>query len=272
MVSFMTVKLLTCPRCSSAFRLPSHAIAEGGREVRCSACKHEWLALPLDLRPDPHAPSQVSDEPLTSNASPEDAASTPMESFEQEVSDFSGESFTPTQDDSFEHMTFDGFDTPADVPMPKKQAIRGSMKWLYAANAACFLLAVIVSGLLLRDKVTAFLPVAEPLYHAIGFDSTAKMQLSDISFSRSDRGDMVTYRVMGKIVNHTDKTAPIPTIRARLFTESGEMLKEWVLSSPDFLKAGESRAFHAKNLKNAYKSAYMLAVEIGSPVELMLRE
>ncbi len=37
---------LTCPACDAAYEVPDGAVLEGGRWVRCGACKAEWLARP----------------------------------------------------------------------------------------------------------------------------------------------------------------------------------------------------------------------------------
>ena len=42
---------LTCPACETAYEVPDGAVLEGGRWVRCSACKAEWLARPAVARP-----------------------------------------------------------------------------------------------------------------------------------------------------------------------------------------------------------------------------
>ena len=39
--------IISCPSCSSNFALPSNAIGEKGRKVKCSKCDHVWLAKPV---------------------------------------------------------------------------------------------------------------------------------------------------------------------------------------------------------------------------------
>ncbi|MDQ3140424.1 MAG: zinc-ribbon domain-containing protein, partial [Pseudomonadota bacterium] len=34
--------ILTCPACSTQYRLKDGAIPPEGRQVRCAACKHKW--------------------------------------------------------------------------------------------------------------------------------------------------------------------------------------------------------------------------------------
>lgn len=38
--------VITCPNCSTRFKIDAAAIGEKGRMVRCSACKHRWFVEP----------------------------------------------------------------------------------------------------------------------------------------------------------------------------------------------------------------------------------
>ncbi len=267
------MKLLTCPQCSSAFRVPPDAIADGGRQVRCSACKHEWLAVPVDLRPDTQETGEVPlEEQEVPDFTAEEKKVTQASSFNDELETEVEKGFHPGDD--FADMLMD--DPGGDIPLRMDNAdihpFRLLKRRLYAANLFCLIAVLIVGALVFRNGILAHVPSLGGVYNAVGYGSTEKMQLSSLSFSRESDKGTDRYAMKGEIVNHGATTAPTPSIRARLFTKDGEMLKEWVLSSPDILKPGESRAFNAKNLKSAYKTGYMLALEIGSPVELMLRK
>ena len=41
--------LLTCPHCTTIFRIYNDLIPQGGQSVRCSICHHVWIALPVSL-------------------------------------------------------------------------------------------------------------------------------------------------------------------------------------------------------------------------------
>jgi predicted Zn finger-like uncharacterized protein len=39
--------LIRCPQCSTAFNVPTSAIGEAGRKVKCTKCSHIWFQEPL---------------------------------------------------------------------------------------------------------------------------------------------------------------------------------------------------------------------------------
>ena len=48
--------LLTCPHCSTIFRVDADLIPQDGQSVRCSICRHIWVASPVP----PHADQSVA--------------------------------------------------------------------------------------------------------------------------------------------------------------------------------------------------------------------
>jgi predicted Zn finger-like uncharacterized protein len=271
----MLTKILTCPRCSSGFRVSADAIFDGGRQVRCSACKHEWLANPLDLRPDgeddaSHTPSL--DEIIESLGQKEEAPADGIHEAEEDLDTLTSEDGFS---DDFADMVLADFPeteiTPAAAAAPISP-YRGLKIGLLVGNIAASLVVLLLAGLLFRDGITAMLPFTRSLYDAAGYTDTKDIQLANLSFSKTSTNGVDRYSVKGEIVNHAKRVMPTPSIRARLYTKEGDMLKEWLLSRPDMLKPEESRAFNARNLKSGYSSGHMLALEIGSPVELMLRK
>lgn len=40
--------ILTCPQCQTRFLVPSAALPDEGRKVRCCQCRHIWLQMPVD--------------------------------------------------------------------------------------------------------------------------------------------------------------------------------------------------------------------------------
>lgn len=67
---------LTCPACETAYELPDDAVPEGGRWVRCSACRAEWLARPslAVARASIEAATAAEPAPQTETAPPAETA------------------------------------------------------------------------------------------------------------------------------------------------------------------------------------------------------
>lgn len=42
--------LIRCPQCSTAFNVPTSAIGESGRKVKCTKCSHIWFQEPLKTK------------------------------------------------------------------------------------------------------------------------------------------------------------------------------------------------------------------------------
>ncbi len=43
--------IVTCPECSSRFKVDAEELGDNGRKVKCSICGHIWLAKPQDAQP-----------------------------------------------------------------------------------------------------------------------------------------------------------------------------------------------------------------------------
>lgn len=57
--------ILTCPDCTSQFKVNAALIPAGGRKVRCASCKHEWIAYSEDQAGEltaPPAPQAPADD------------------------------------------------------------------------------------------------------------------------------------------------------------------------------------------------------------------
>lgn len=64
--------ILTCPSCSSSFKVPEGAITEAGRKVRCATCGHVWHATLKDVQaPRPHMQQPRPQAPRPQQARPQ---------------------------------------------------------------------------------------------------------------------------------------------------------------------------------------------------------
>ncbi len=339
----MVKKCLSCPECSSTFRVSEKAIGDTGRMVRCAQCKHEWLANRLDLRPDPATADEIAEEAkldipqadipqVDDTADPNAAfqalmggAPIPVEAEEtvsEEVKaepvkpygttfDFNDTEVPASEDDSesdaLQESTDDVsaelpedkvqediaadtqeddaeddipdvetlFPNVADITAQEKAKLaaqyRHKARLLYVANAACVLLVLVTAFIAFRSEILRIMPYTKPLYAAVGYHPTNEMTLADIVFSRNEIRGESHYSVKGNIVNREDKAAPTPSIRARLLDDENDVVGEWNLSKDDTLEAMQSKAFNARKLRSNAEGARTLSLEIGSPVELMLR-
>lgn len=64
---------LSCAKCGAHYEVDASAVPEGGREVQCSACGHEWFEVPkapLRLDPPKPAPDPAPEMPRPAAAIP----------------------------------------------------------------------------------------------------------------------------------------------------------------------------------------------------------
>ena len=120
--------ILTCPECRTQYRVPDHAVNEGGREVRCKQCTHVWHAMP-----DGSVGAPLAEPSLT-------AASAFDEVLRREVE-------LPSE--------------PAPVVVETLPPLKVPIMW-FAAFAAMFLLATALSLLLFKPSWLGFAPT-EPI-------------------------------------------------------------------------------------------------------------
>ncbi|NET71271.1 MAG: hypothetical protein F6K62_10190 [Sphaerospermopsis sp. SIO1G2] len=146
----------------------------------------------------------------------------------------------------------------------------------YGTIAAC-VLCCITALLLFRQSIISAIPQLTPLYSSIGYDDTSHIQLADLRFSYHRSGDAWRYNVEGSLVSHHIDGLPLdtppPMIRARLYATDGTLLETWQRQLEDVdLLAGGSTEFRVKNLRTMAQDGASLTLELGSPVELWLRD
>ncbi|MGD8385597.1 MAG: DUF3426 domain-containing protein [Desulfobacteraceae bacterium] len=89
--------IVQCEKCNSRFRLDETLLKEGGSKVRCSSCRHVFVAYPpsetssswLDAEPETPSPVEEPEETVILD-SPTDLSDAGMESPDESIPSFSG--------------------------------------------------------------------------------------------------------------------------------------------------------------------------------------
>lgn len=106
----------------------------------------------------------------------------------------------------------------------------------------------------------------------VGFPHSKGFQIADVNMVKQPGDKVLAYEISGKIINSTDKTRQIPTIRVTLIDSEGNALQYWDFSDPGkTLEAGKNVPFTTGDLELRFKSGTRFVVEMGNSMELALR-
>lgn len=203
--------ILECPSCNARYLVQIGLFAQGGRQVRCARCKHEWfvkLPTSIDVVMPPDPPKEpprpfATDWPSASPA--EDVSPPPLPPMEA----------TPNLPAVFDKWR-----------MPKKIA----RIVIYVALAGMVLLPFVM-----RHQMVKAYPAMRMIYDSLGFKIVPLwdgLVFSDVkSELRYDSGTMRLF-VAGKITNSTSDVRILPSIKARARGADGTVIQSWSLEPP----------------------------------------
>ena len=269
--------ILTCPACSTQYRLKEGAIPPEGRQVRCAACKHKWHedgpaagdAAPApaddggagqwpsagDIGGGPPQP-QASDTEQASTTIPEAAARDQMvaETPEPEVSGrdpaADHDEVAPAADD--ERARNAGWGEPVDpysnedhgfaaIPaMHDEEEVRGSkLGWIVG------LILIVIAA------AAAFYFFAPPEYKArAGIAEVGESPLQ-LMLTTSDRQKLASgnelLAISGRVINPTDRVQAVPPIHAELRDPTdNRLVYQWTIAPPArSLAPGAAKTFNS---------------------------
>lgn len=249
--------ILTCPECSTKYVVKDGAIPEGGRQVRCAACKHSWHQDPEPAGEEQQAAGGAIEHPVdvltTAGAGsaepplPEPGpAQAPLPPVEQGTADddrrWDSVDTGPEWSDSapaetaepqdFEPFTMEEHDAPPRRAWP-----------LVLTALLLAALAAVAFWFLAPADVKARIGLA-----SAGGTPLQVMGLSQDRQRLASGNDLFT--VSGRIVNPTDESQRVPPLQAELLADNKQtVLYRWTIAPPaDTLPAGDSRSFHSAEM------------------------
>jgi predicted Zn finger-like uncharacterized protein len=241
--------ILSCPSCSSRFKVNADQIGLGGRKVKCAKCGHTWHATPDQ---DEEAPLEPA--PADGAADGEDTGM--LAGTAEDEAGTAGEEDLPDEPPPFE--SFEAMRAQMeggrrrrrgrpDPEAPRRSRTRAVLPWL--------VLLLVVGGLVwsswsYRYSIVNTVPSAARLYAAVGIPINTVapgLSIEGVTPSRRLKNGTSVLMVSGRVVNKTDATQPVPAMRVTLKGANGTEIASWrVAAKSAAIPPGGSTAFSAE--------------------------
>lgn len=199
--------IITCPSCSTRYKLDPTQFGPEGRRVRCTSCAHVWTQKPADDLPKPVEPAEPEPTP-------------PL--------DFAAATETPPSGPS-----------PAVAARleARRQAVareegrRGRAGWL---ALIVVVVAVLVALALARETVVRAWPPSEKLYALVGLTPPKLgegLKIKVIEHKRDIDGMTAVLIVKGEVTNTSEVVRDVPRLKASLRNAAGNELVHWTFAT-----------------------------------------
>jgi predicted Zn finger-like uncharacterized protein len=221
--------ILSCPDCSTRYRVDPASIGPQGRKVRCSKCGRTWLGKPEAAEASTElAPRAIAAEARVREIEPELHAPARAEA--------------AAARQKARRQRWEGRKPPP--------ARRGGGGWK-AAVAWLFLFAVVgavaAGAYAMRDKIIATWPASARLYAMAGIGPEPfghGLELRNVTSTEARSGEDRVLEIEGEIANVSDRVRDIPNLRGALFDAQNNELQHWIFSAPESrLLPGEKKTF-----------------------------
>ncbi len=106
-----------------------------------------------------------------------------------------------------------------------------------------------------------------------GLPHSKDMALAEVNMLKQTKDKRASYEISGKIVNSSEHTHNVPTLRITLIDKEGSSLEFWEFSGGgNTLEAGKNIPFTTGPLLTRFSTGERFVVELGNSLELALRK
>ena len=244
--------LVTCPHCSTHFKVPEGALGPKGRTMKCARCAHVWKAMPTPKREEipleaPAAADLRRELPLddvTKMMFAEHDMAGDLTLAKMDAEGFAGEGterLEEGEEDPFAQMSElmrarkpesmpDMFEAPIPKPVPKRKG--GVILWIVPLF---ILLAAIAAGLYyLQSRLIDHWPFLAKYYEMAGVrqeEVGAGLSFRNYNSERLVQDNNEVLIVRGVIANGTEQRKEIPMLRLALYN-GANLLQEKIIAPP----------------------------------------
>ena len=254
--------ILTCPKCTTQFKLSSEKLGDGGRKVRCTHCGNIWFQEPetdavenddlgilglLDDLENPEVAAELDSdfEEYGENQDEADAQFTDIQDSSSEMED--GDISFAEQLRQIDSENQAAGRTDEQTKSRSFEKVRKSRILSVCAGIILFLLIVTLS-IPFKGSLTAHWPALSGLYALIGFET--RVEGEGLVFDKiaiiAGEGEV---RVEGNIINLTQNASSIPDIHAVLRSAGGEVISDHIFTLEEKTLDGEQLLPFSQTLK-----------------------
>jgi|GEM_PF-2162580 len=264
--------ILNCPNCSAQYTLPDTAFDDGGRDVRCAKCKHQWFASGSDqnvgaqddaTQVDAVIPEDVVEDMPQDVVEANLGEDTPNNDITDDLSflhDMDGEGDADSSDiDAGAALDEGGADnadtleeyftekipegvkpTEQDKVIPalgrNKTPISFQAKLTGMLAALVVFSMLVVTGFVLKQKIVTLWSPAAAIYELAGLPVHFKGEnliMESLSANVEEDVDGRDYLLLqGRVINLTNEAQAVPKLIARLRNTNGEDGDSWEIEPP----------------------------------------
>jgi predicted Zn finger-like uncharacterized protein len=265
--------IISCPNCSTRFRLNADLLGDAGRNVKCAKCAHRWFAEPNALSAEP-APAKAAPPPPARPppAAPEEAIEEPPVEAEPPSS--------PVPESTIDEEN-DVPSTPPPIPTEEEIArfqkqpppSKSTLKW--------WILLLVVIALLVgslfyyRRPVVAFYPPSAKLFMLFGLGGDvlgSGLEIPDYKIaSRLDGKDRVVL-IKGEIKNTTKNVLDVPLLFGAIKDAKGTELRVWSFRTKEpRVLAGESVSYETE-IRNPPRGGVNVSITFTTEAEMAAKK